>query len=449
MKFKSLTAIVAAAAAFTFSACGSDSPDNPEKPSTPDTPDTPTEVGAVVPTDIVYQVNPRFYGNSDCFKAITADLGRIADMGCNVVWLMPIQEPGELKSVGSPYCIRNYKAINPKYGTDADLKTLVETAHAKGLKVVLDWVANHTAWDHAWITEAPELYKKDNKGNIVQANTWADVAQLDYSNAGTATAMQDAMKYWVDNFDVDGFRCDYAEGVPHTFWSAAIKNIAKQDFIWLAETQQSAFYNDGFGMIYDWNFAPTMSSAFKNGKYSTIVDKAKESNGNVPEGKSILRYVFNHDVAAENEVDKMFGSADAIPAAYVLAAMFNGTPMIYSSMDVEGLTGKQSFFNYTTLTFSQALSDKFKAINKAFAQTATVRGGKFADYTTDGDVVCFAYTLNDNAAIVVVNPSGEKKSVKSPISFRGDKMTELISGTTAELPAAIELEPYGYKIFSK
>lgn len=448
MKFKFLSAILAAAAAFTFTACGSDTPDNPNKPDTPDTPDAPTEVGAVVPTDIVYQVNPRFYGTSDCFKAITADLGRIADMGCNVVWLMPIMEPGEKKSVGSPYCIRDYKGLNPKYGTEEDFKKLVETAHSKGLKVVLDWVANHTAWDHPWITDAPELYKKDNKGNIMQANTWTDVAQLDYSNKGTGEAMLDAMKYWVDNFDVDGFRCDYAEGVPHSFWKSAIAGIDKPDFFWLAETSQTSFYNDGFAMIYDWGFAPAMSTAFRTGKYGSIIDKARDMNAKVPEGKSILRYVFNHDVAAENDVATMFGSADAIPAAYVLAAFFNETPMIYSSMDVEGLSGKQSFFNYKTLNFSQKLSDKFKVINNAFKTTAEVRGGKFTDYTTT-DAVCFAYTLNKNAAIVVVNPSGEKRSVKSPIAFRGDKMTELISGTTADLPAAIELEPYGYKIFTK
>ncbi len=199
---------MATMAALALSGCTSYEMDMPDNPAAP-------VVGREVSTNVIYQANPRFFGDNDCLNAINAQLPRISGMDCDILWIMPVCEPGELKSIGSPYCIRDFKALNPRYGTMADLQRLVDDAHAIGMKVILDWVANHTSWDHPWITQHPDRYEKDADGNIISPNGWSDVAQLDFSNPATCDDMIDAMKYWVDQAGIDGLRCDYVEGVPH------------------------------------------------------------------------------------------------------------------------------------------------------------------------------------------------------------------------------------------
>ena len=415
----------------------------------PENPDEPA-VGREVSTSVVYQANPRMFAKSECLPALTKQLDRIAGMGCDVLWVMPVCTPGEEKAVGSPYCIRDFKGVNPKYGTMADFKAMVEAAHARGMKVVLDWIANHTSWDHSWISEHPERYEKDANGNIAQASTWTDVAQLDFSNDGTREAMIDAMTYWIKEGGVDGFRCDYADGVPHDFWQSAIAafRAIDPDFIMLAESSKEAFYDDGFDMIYDWTFAPALSDAFKGGKSADVFSKAAETWGKVPEGKNLLRFVFNHDTASENAVDAYYGSADAIPGAYVIAAMLHGTPMIYSSMDADGVKGKQSFFDYRSLEWSADKSAEFKAINAAYKATADVRRGELATYSNSKAAV-FTRSIPGHTLLVMVNTTGNEVRVKTPITLAGSDATDMIGGTEETLPSAVTLPAYGYRVYYK
>ncbi|MDE5843321.1 MAG: alpha-glucosidase C-terminal domain-containing protein [Muribaculaceae bacterium] len=416
-----------------------DMPANPEPPA----------VGREVSTDVIYQANPAFFGTQDCLKGLNAQLERIAGMDCDILWVMPIYVRGEKDAIGSPYCIKDFKGVNPKYGTEADVKALVDNAHSKGMKVMFDWIANHTAWDHPWVTQYPDRYAHDADGNISSANGWSDVAQLDFSNQATREAMIDAMQYWVRDFGIDGYRCDYADGVPGDFWSSAIAALRaiNPSLIMLAETSDTDYYSYGFNMIYDWNSAPTISAAFNGAAPSEIVKEAKEALAKVPAGNddSILRYAFNHDVAAENNVSNYFGSIDAIPAAYVCASMLNGTPMIYSGMDATGISGKLSFFNYTTLDFSAALSDTYKAINKAFEASAEVRRGVLTDYSTSA-AVCFTRSIPGKTLLVVVNVSGKAQSVRTPISLAQSTMTDLLSGKNVSVGYSIELDPYDYTI---
>lgn len=453
MKFKKYHFLIPVAlGVLTMALCPSCGSDGDEP--TPVTPDQTVagddEKVEPASSDIIYEANPRFFAKTDALHEIENQLPRISGMGCNVLWLMPIFEPGELKSVGSPYCIKDYKKINPAYGTDADLKSLVGKAHSLGMKVILDWVANHTSFDNVWTNSNPERYKKDANGNIAATKDWGDVAQLDYSSASTAEGMIDAMEYWVKNFGIDGYRCDYAEGVPHDFWKEAITDLRKIDpkLIMLAETSKKDFYADGFDMVYDWSFAPEMAKAFGKGKISTFVNDARTTIASLPEGKSILRYSFNHDVAAENEFDRYFGSADGIKAAYALAAMLGGTPMIYSGMDAEGVRGKLSFFNYSPLTFSSTLTADYAAIDKVYKETANVRGGKFTDWSS-GDVAGFTYRANGKTLLVVVNTANSIKSYRTPIQLTGELMKDLLSGSENNLPVSLDLEPYGYKFYLK
>ena len=444
MKTNKITRFMAAAAltaSMALTGCTSYEIDMPENPAEP-------VVGNEVSTNTIYQANPRFFGNNDCLNAVKAQLPRIASMDCDILWVMPICKPGEVKAFGSPYCISDFKAVNARYGSVADFKSLVDAAHEKGMKVMLDWIANHTAWDCPWITEDPDMYKKDANGDIVSPSGWDDVAQLDYSSRATRDAMIDAMLYWVKECGIDGYRCDYADGVPGDFWEEVIAELHKlnPDFIMLAETSKTEFYGYGFDMIYDWNSATTISSAFTGGKATDIVKEAVDALSKVPDGKSILRYVLNHDVAAENDVARMFGSADALPAAYVCASMLNGTPMIYSAMDVEGISGKMSFFDYKTLTFSEALSGKYAAINKAFKKSAEIRRGELQDYSTS-TAVCFVRAIPGHNLVVAVNPSSKAQSVRMPIYFAGQTMEDAIEGTSVTVPSYVELAPYSYVIY--
>lgn len=427
-------------AALTLTGCTSYEIDMPANPAEP-------TVGNEVSTNVIYQANPRFFGERECLKALTAQLPRISEMGCDIVWIMPVFTPGEQNSIGSPYCIRDFKSVNPRYGTMADLKELVNSAHSKGIKVMLDWVANHTSWDHPWITEHPDRYAKDSEGHIVSPEGWPDVAQLDFNNSATCAAMAEAMSFWVEQADIDGFRCDYVEGVPQEFWSKTIADLhaSHPELIMLAETGNTAYYADGFDMIYDWNCTAAISAAFNGGKPAEVVKEAEEALAKVPDGKSILRYAFNHDVAADNDIDKLFGSAEAIPAAYVLASMFNGTPMIYSSMDVKGLSGKLSFFNYNTLNFSSELTAVYRKINDAFRNSAEVRRGELRDYS-GSSVVCFTRSIPGHSLLVAVNTENTTQTVRTPITLAGATMTDLIDGKTIAVPVTIELQPYSYTI---
>lgn len=432
---------IAAVAAIAATACNSSDPEIPQNPE--------PIIGKEVSTNIIYQVNPRFFGEIDCLDGVISHLSRISDMNCDILWIMPIYETGEFRGIGSPYCIRDFTSVNPRYGSIEDMKVLVNSAHEKGMKVILDWVANHTAWDCPWITEHPDWYKKDAAGNIISPNGWTDVAQLEFGNASLREAMKSSMIFWVNQLGIDGFRCDYADGVPHDFWCDVIRELKSINphMIMLAETGDPAYFNDGFDLVYDWSSATAISSVFKGGKPMEVVKQAQEVIKHVPDGKSILRYVFNHDVAAENNVATMFGSPEGLPVAYVLASMLNGTPMIYSSMDVEGVTGKLSFFDYKSLDFSTTRCNEYKAINSAFRASADVRRGELRDYS-NSSVVCFTRSIPGHNLLVVVNPTRNVQTIRAPISLTGQTMTDLIEKKSYTVPVMIELEAYSYLILN-
>lgn len=259
--------------------------------------------------------------------------------------------------------------------------------------------------------------------------------------------MIDAMEYWVNRVGIDGYRFDYVDGVPSDFWIEATEALLKirEDMILLAETSKDAYYADGFTMIYDWGCTSAISGAFHGGKPSEVVTEAKDALSKVPEGKSILRYAFNHDVASENDFDTLFGNIEGIPAAYVLASMLNGTPMIYSAMDAEGLSGKISFFDYRELSFSSSLTATYKAINSAFKESAELRRGELRDFS-DSSTVCFTRSIPGHTLLVMVNPTAEHRSVRTPISLANSKMTSLLDGTEQMVPITVSLQPYGYAI---
>jgi alpha-amylase len=200
------------------------------------------EIPAVTPelaeNAVIYEANIRQYSPEGTFNAFAKDIPKLKKLGIKILWLMPVHEIGikkrkakinvsieentdsieKKKYLGNPYSVKDYRSINPDFGNKADFEKLVKAAHKNGIYVILDWVGNHTAWDHAWITQRPEYYTHDKEGNIVSPYDWTDVAKLDYKNQGLRLAMLEEMKYWLKEFNIDGFRCDLAAEVPVDFW---------------------------------------------------------------------------------------------------------------------------------------------------------------------------------------------------------------------------------------
>ncbi len=433
-----------------FSACGGGSSDEPSGPDKPDVPSVPTVDAA---SDVViYEANPLFFAQDKCFDAIGKRLDAIDGLGTDVLWLMPIYTQGQKNAIGSPYCVKDYKGINPKYGDMASLKSLVSSAHAKGMKVILDWVANHTAWDNAWITEHPDWYLQQN-GQIVPppGTGWNDVAELNYENTALRAAMIDAMLYWIREADVDGFRCDYAEGVPADFWreaTAAVRKAKPEAFL-LAEASDFNMYDNGFDMIYDWAYCTDLQD-FYHGKISfdKVVEKAEARASAIPADKNIMRYAVNHDVISEKSPSELYGSNQALIGAYVLTAFLGQVPMVYSGMEA-GFDRRTAFINAKPLTWNASLLAEYQAIDKAYKATAEARGGKTQVFSTGSKAVAYTKTNGSKTVLVAVNPTGEPQQVKVPMALMGLTMSDLISGQQVKPSAAVTLPAYGYLIYAK
>lgn len=297
----------------------------------------------------LYEVNIRQHSESGSLQAVTADLPRIRALGVSIVWLMPLQPIGELRRkgrLGSYYAIRDYTAVNPEFGTLDDLKQLVRTARELGLKVILDWVANHTAWDHAWVTEHPDWYRRNEAGEIqaVKANPddpndpehWDDVAQLDYSRHELWVAMLEAMRFWRREVGLDGFRCDVAGFLPPRFWQLA-RQVLEPDgpLFMLAEADAPEMHRAGFDATYDWKLQQALHRIAQGQATAQVlldwwVDRVKR----YPVGSIGLNFITNHDINSWHGSDEeLYGSPQAAQAMAVLAATLPGMPLLYSGQE--------------------------------------------------------------------------------------------------------------------
>ena len=264
---------------------------------------------AAVDDIVMYQVNPRVFAPEKSLKAVTARLDSIKDLGVNVVWVMPIYPIGKEKTKNSPYSISDYKAVAEEFGTVDDFKELVDSCHARGMAIIIDWVANHTAWDNVWMKEGhKDWYTQDKDGNVIYPpkTDWTDVADLNYDNKEMRAAMIDAMKFWVTEVGLDGFRCDVADWVPVDFWQDAIGQLRKaagdRRLLFLAEGNNKETINDGgFDMNYGWDYRAQLNKVFQKGEpATTLIDADKAEYDNLGEGKVKLRFTTNHDESFKN-----------------------------------------------------------------------------------------------------------------------------------------------------
>lgn len=290
---------------------------------------------------VIYEVFPRVFSPQGNFQGVIPQLDRLKELGVTVLWLMPIHPQGELKakgSLGSPYAVRDYDAINPDYGTPDDLKKLVDAAHRRGMKVFIDIVANHTAWDSTLIKQHPDWYRRDAAGQIVPPNPdWIDVAQLDYANPALREYMSGMLVRWLRDYQLDGFRCDYAIGVPRDFWESVRPQLdrVRPGLAFMAEADEPAFLNRAFDIDYAWDFYHTMSAVLSGrAPASSVREVWERAEAKYPRGALRLRFSDNHD---QLRATGQFGLPAALAASAVMFTL-DGVPLLYNGMEVGDTT---------------------------------------------------------------------------------------------------------------
>lgn len=313
-------------------------------------------------TAVMYEVNLRQYSEEGSIKEFEKSLPKLKELGVNVLWLMPLHPIGEKNrkgGMGSYYSVQDYKEIDPSYGTTEDFKKFVSNAHSYGMKVIIDWVANHTAWDNPWLLEHPEWYVQNDKGEIVTQYDWTDVAKLNFNVPELRTAMTDVMRYWVNEFDIDGFRCDVAFLVPLDFWEENRTELEKiKPLYMLAEMEWNTditpspetYFINAFNAAYAWNFMGS-SSDFVSGKVKLEKFKANmlENYSKFPAHMQKLFFLTNHDENSWNgTVDEKYGK-NWQNVGVMVYTLPQSIPLIYTGEEV-GLNRRLKFFEKDNIT---------------------------------------------------------------------------------------------------
>ena len=415
----------------------------------------------------IYEVNTRQFSREGNFGAIEEQLPRLKEMGVDIIWLMPIypiSQKNKKGTLGSPYAIADYKAINPAYGTLADFKSLVNRAHALGLRVVLDWVANHTGWDHVWVKQHPDWYTKVNGKMIApidpktgKPTDWTDVIDLNYDNPDMRAGMIDAMEYWVKECGIDGYRCDVAGFVPNNFWSQLRPQLDKiKPVFMLAEWEDEPAEFTSFNMNYGWSMHTMMKAVAKGARTADKIDSLREANqGRFPAWYYQMLFTQNHDENSWNgTLNESFGPA--ADAFIVLSSTLEGMPLVYNGME-SNLNKRLAFFEKDTIVWGNyAKSDFFKALmtlkHRNSALWNGLAGGKAVKIPTDHDEQIYAfYRQRDNDRVTVVLNLSNR-----PITARltGDgyigTYTDVFTHQSVELKPEmiVTLKPWEYRVMT-
>ena len=381
---------------------------------------------------VIYEANIRQYSKGGTFSEFTKDLPVLKELGVKIIWLMPINPISSTKSkgpLGSYYAVSDYKKVNPEFGTEEDFRTLVKKAHDLGIYVILDWVPGHTGWDHIWIKEHPEFYLKNDKGEITDPINhttgkswgWTDVADLDYNNKRMKKAMSKAMKYWIEEFDIDGYRVDQAYAVPESFFNKTFKLLRSLKPIFLlAETDVEhpgginlvskfdASYHSGNYFLKQIAQGNMTVNEFEN-HLNSVLEKHKDEN-------IILNYTSTHDVNSwQGTSEELYGNAYEMLTAFTY--IFPGMPLIYSGQEYD-LNKRLLFFEKDffpkkkgkMITFLQKLG-KLKNTNKAL--NTGVGGADYHSltelvkmkYGKENQIFAFERSNSKNKVIFIANMS--------------------------------------------
>ena len=409
----------------------------------------------------IYEVNIRQYTPEGTLKAFEKHLSRLKQMGVDIIWLMPIQPIGEKNrkgTLGSYYSIKDYMAVNPEFGTMKDFKELVDKAHQLGMHVIIDWVANHSAWDNEIIEEHPDWYTKDSAGNFVSPFDWTDVVDLNYDNEEMRKYMIDALKFWIVETDIDGFRCDVAGIVPLGFWNDARQELDQiKPVFMLAEAEEPPHHEEAYDMSYAWNLHHIMNDVAKGEKNANdIAAYFIENDSLFLEDAYRMHFTSNHDENSWNgtEYERMGDGALTFAA---FSATIPGMPLIYSGQEA-AFNRRLEFFEKDQIDWDKfQLNDFYKKLlalkknNKALWNGTF--GGKMIRIPTSNDEAVFAFTREkDSDKILAIYNFTDKEQniVLSGENYVGSYI-DIFNGKQKSFSAneEIELESWGYFVFEK
>jgi glycosidase len=410
---------------------------------------------------VIYEVNVRQYTKEGTFKAFEQYLPQLKDLGVDVLWLMPVYPISEVNkkgSLGSYYAVKDYTALNPEFGTTEDFKSLVAKAHELGFKVILDWVANHTGCDNVWIASHKDWYVTDSAGGLKSPYDWTDTYKLNYDNATMRAAMTDAMKFWLTDFDVDGFRCDVAYEVPTDFWDSTrvVLNSVKPVFM-LAEAETNALLDYAFDMDYGWQLMHLMNAVAKGEKTAdsiTAYIQHFQSDTTFPEDAYKMNLITNHDENSWNgtEYERLGAGVNTFA---VLTYTVPGMPLIYSGQEI-GNKKRIEFFEKDPIASwdKNATFAFYKKLNELKhtqpALKAGAQGGeiKFYKHSAEKDVVFFSRTKEGKQVVVILNLSRKPQTINSNDLLPKGEFTDYFSGKKlAEIPK--QLAAWEYKVLVK
>ncbi len=437
---------------------------------------------SVLSNAVIYEANIRQYSPEGTFDAFTADIPKLKDLGVQIIWLMPIhpismekrkaqgdlmvseiEDPEERKKyLGSYYAVADYTAVNSEFGTKEDFDELMSAAHENGMYVILDWVPNHTGWDHPWITEHPDYYTQNDQGEIIdplnnegESWGWTDVADLNYDNTEMQDAMIAEMKYWIKEHDIDGFRCDVAHGVPQAFWEKAIPQLREEkDIFMLAEAEiPEIMTGELFEMSYAWEGHHILNEIAKgSANVATFDTYMKDREEKWEDNDILMNFITNHDENSWNgTVNERMG--DAQDALLALTYTMPGMPLIYSGQEYD-MDKRLRFFEKDTIPKTKGrvwplleMLGHLKKTHPALAGGKTPASYERLETSKDQSVLAFRRKEGDKEMIYIANLQS------SPINF-----TVNVSGTykrvTSEEPMTISPEmshdfaPWEYVILS-
>ncbi|MEZ5681818.1 MAG: alpha-amylase family glycosyl hydrolase [Erythrobacter sp.] len=406
---------------------------------------------------VLYQINTRQFTPEGTFKAAQAQLPRLKELGVDILWLMPIHPIGKENrkgGLGSPYSVQDYYEVNPEFGTKADLKAFVDEAHRQGFHVILDLVANHTAWDNELAKQHPDWYEKDWKGDFRPTPwwDWSDIIDLDWSKPGVREHVGGAMEMWVRDFGIDGYRADVAGYVPLDFWEAMRARLdAIRPVFLLGEVQQTAFHFAAFDATYGWDWHNTSKKvAHGEGDATSFYGYYAENESLWPREAMRLTYIENHDSNAwEGTMDENYGPA--LAAMTALSFTGQGLPLIHNGM--EACNAKRlEFFEKDAIDWSQGAACDYGALLKeliAFRKANPVLnngqwGGVMHKLETDRPQQVFAWARQGESEKVVGLFNFSDKPARVTIvsaladgtyaEFRGAEDVKLAKGDALDMP---------------
>ena len=406
----------------------------------------------------IYEVNVRQFTAEGTFNAFAKHLNRIKAMGVQTIWFMPINPISKLDrkgTMGSYYAVADYIAVNPEFGTTADWKNLVKAIHTKGMKVIIDWVPNHAGADHPWVTEHPDFFVKDSSGKPAIPFDWTDTRQLDFKNTIMQDSMIAAMKYWLINMGIDGFRCDVAWNVPGSFWTNCIGQLKKikKDIFMLAEGDKPYLHPSGFDATYPWDMFHMMEKIAKGERPAFGLDSIKQKYDTAyPKNAIEMYFTSNHDENSWNHAD--FGTFPGpvhAPFAVFSQTMVRSVPLIYGGQE-EPILRALEFFEKDAMVFKEFKRAKFyktlldlRKRNIALAADASFRKINCGD---DKTIYSFVREKAGKKVLIILNLSAAEQTIKiTDRSLWGDPYNVFMGAKEKLINKPWKIEPWGYVVY--